>query len=521
MKAAPKRQIVDAVKAVRAGDLTQLEAVRSADPAEVEALLHSSMAGDAGDVSAERRAPVATGIGASPGAAAGQVYFDVDAALDAADRGETVLLAAVETTPADEPAMHIADGIITASGGLASHAAVVARGWGLPAVCGAETLTFDVAAEPRTMSITTSDGVVVITEGETVTIDGAAGEIYQGDLGVDAAGVPDELFQLLAWADEVRGDAVGVRTNADTAADAAKARELGAEGIGLCRTEHMFLGARLPVVQRVLRSDEGSAEADAAIAELVEQQRADFGGVLEAMDGLPVIVRLLDAPLHEFLPENDEHNPMLGVRGVRLAIRRPSIYLAQVRALALALDDRRAAGGAPVAEVMIPLVSAAGELRVMAEMVRGELASHGHDDVPVGTMIETPRAALTAAELAPHADFFSFGTNDLTQLTFGFSRDDLEAPIIGRYIDDGVLATNPFAELDQSGVGQLVTMAIENARAAAPDLSVGICGEHGGNPASIRTLVAAGVDYVSCSPFRVPVARLTAAQLVAELADDG
>jgi len=464
---ATRRPIVEAVQAVHAGELTRAEAVAAADPAEVESLLHASM--DGGDGSDGGLEAVAVGIGASPGAAAGQIYFDVDAALDAADRGETVLLAAVATSPADEPAMHVADGIITASGGLASHAAVVARGWGLPAVCGAEALSFDTASEPRTMSIATDDGVVVVAEGEVVTIDGAAGEIFRGDLGVSSAGVPDELFELLAWADEIRGDAVGVRANADTAADAAKARELGAEGIGLCRTEHMFLGEHLPVVQRVLRAAEGSDESAAAIAELVEQQRADFVSVLAAMDGLPVIIRLLDAPLHEFLPESDEHNPMLGVRGVRLAIRRPSVYVEQARALALAIDDRIAAGGTPKAEVMIPLVSAAGELRVAGELVRDELAAHGHGDVPIGTMIETPRAALTAAELAPHADFFSFGTNDLTQLTFGFSRDDLEAPIIGRYVDDGILDANPFGELDRSGVGQLVTMAIENARAVAPD----------------------------------------------------
>jgi len=513
MTTAPKRTIVDAVRAVRRGELTQLGAVRAVDPAEVESLLHASMSADA---HAAEPQPVATGIGASPGAAAGQVYFDVDAALDAADRGETVLLAALETTPADEPAMHIADGIITASGGLASHAAVVARGWGLPAVCGAEALAFDTAAEPRTMSITTNDGVVVITEGEVVTIDGAAGNIFRGDLGVSEAGIPDELFELLGWADDVRGSAVGVRANADTAADAANARELGAEGIGLCRTEHMFLGDRLPFVQRVLRATEGSPEAADALTALVEQQRADFVAVLEAMDGLPVIIRLLDAPLHEFLPENEEHNPMLGVRGVRLAIRRPSIYRAQVEAVALALDDRVAAGGAPIAEVMIPLVSIVGELQMAVDLVRSELLARGHGDVPVGTMIETPRAALTADELALHADFFSFGTNDLTQLTFGFSRDDVEAPVISRYLDDGVLAQSPFAELDASGVGALVTMAVERGRTADPDLSVGICGEHGGDPASIRTLVAAGVDYVSCSPFRVPVARLAAAQIVAE-----
>lgn len=493
------------VAEVNGGTLTREAAVQRLQPAHVQSLLHAGVDG------ADGPGPVATGVGASPGAAVGQVYFDVDAVLDAADRGELVILAAEETSPADEIAMRVAEGILTTKGGLASHAAVVARGWGLPAVCGAGTLELiDTASGTRAMAV---DGIAVITEGDTITVDGASGDIFVGDLGVAQGDVPDELFELLGWADGIRGDAIGVRANADAGDDAMVARKFGAEGIGLCRTEHMFLGDRLPVVQRVLRSTRGTPESDAALDELVSVQQSDFVEVLTAMDGLPVVVRLLDAPLHEFLPDADEHNPMLGTRGVRLAIEHPELYAAQTRALAAAVAERRAAGGTPLVDIMVPLVATRTELATAKATIVAELEAHGLADINVGTMIETPRAALAAAEIAEVADFFSFGTNDLTQLTFGFSRDDVEQRVIGPYVDGGLLTANPFETVDDV-VAQLVHSATEEGRATAADLIVGVCGEHGGDPASIAAFHVAGLSYVSCSPYRVPVARLAAAQTV-------
>jgi len=519
--------IDEAVAAVAAGTISERDAVMAVSPTDVEVALHAQF--DGGGTA------IATGIGASPGAAVGQVYFDVDGCLDAADRGELVILAADETSPADEIAMRMAEGIITAKGGTASHAAVVARGWGIPAVCGADMLTF-------------SDGFLRVGEetiaaGDTISIDGATGEIFLGDLGAGGGGGSDALDQLLEWADSVRGDAVGVRANADSGADAAQARTLGAQGIGLCRTEHMFLGERLPLVQNVILAADDEA-ASSALEALGEMQRIDFVELLEAMDGLPVTVRLLDPPLHEFLPDatelavaeatgtldaNDtivaaavhqwsEQNPMLGTRGVRLAIVRDGLYRMQVKSLLAAIADRVGAGGEPKVDIMIPLVSDVAELALVREWVVEEIDGFAGDlgasTIKIGTMIETPRAALTATAIAPAAEFFSFGTNDLTQLTWGFSRDDVEACVISRYLDLGLIDANPFERLDRTGVGALVAAAVDAGRAANTDLEVGVCGEHGGDPSSIEFFVGVGVDYVSCSPYRVPVARLALAQAI-------
>ena len=354
-------------------------------------------------------------------------------------------------------------------------------------------------------------GDLTVAEGEIITVDGTSGTVLLGGMDVDQPDAPPELDILLAWADDVRRDGgVAVRANADTGPDAAEARSLGAEGIGLCRTEHMFLGDRLPVVRRVLTAATDE-ERNAALAELEEVQRHDFEQILEAMDGLPVTVRLLDAPLHEFLEESHEQNPMLGLRGVRLAMAMPELYLTQVRALLDAVGDRRSAGGDPKVEIMVPLVSIGEELEAAAAAIAGELANAGLTGIPVGTMIETPRACLRAGELAEYADFVSFGTNDLTQMTYGFSRDDVETSVVAPYMARGWLARSPFDALDQDGVGELVAIAVERGRMAKPELKCGICGEHGGDPSSIGFVVAAGLDYVSCSPPRVPIARLAVA----------
>jgi len=520
-------KIDEAVAAVAAGTMTEREAVLAVSAAEVEAALHAQFDGGG--------TPVATGIGASPGAAVGQVYFDVDSCLDAADRGELVILAANETSPADEIAMRMAEGIVTAKGGSASHAAVVARGWGIPAVCGADAFTFTDGA----MQV----GDVTIVAGDTISIDGATGQVFLGDLGAGGGGGSEALDQLLAWADQARGSTVGIRANADSGPDAAQARSLGAEGIGLCRTEHMFLGERLPIMRAVILASDDQARAKALEA-LKRLQEEDFTELLTAMDGLPVTVRLLDPPLHEFLPERieleveyatgepdaeqervlsavrewAEHNPMLGTRGVRLAILLDGLYRMQVQALLTAVVRRVAAGGSPHVDIMIPLVSDVGELALVRSWVQDEITAFAGDlgsgEITIGTMIETPRAAITADQIAAQADFFSFGTNDLTQLTWGFSRDDVEARVIGRYRELGILDANPFERLDRAGVGALVRDAIVEARLVNPSLEVGVCGEHGGDPSSIEYFVSIGVDYVSCSPYRVPVARLALAQAI-------
>jgi len=508
--------------------LSHADAILRVTGDHLDQILHPQIEGE--------RTVLASGLGASPGAAVGKVFFNADAAVDAYDEGDDVILVMDETSPEDVHGMAIAEGILTSKGGLASHAAVVARGWGKPAVCGAEMI--DIGDTEFTV------GSVVVRQGDTISLDGAAGEVFLGAVDLSEGEVPPEMDVVLGWADEIRAGRMGVRANADTPEDAVKARGFGAEGIGLCRTEHQFLGERLPVVQRMILAGNEDEEA-AALEMLAEVQRSDFLGLLEAMDGLPVTVRLLDPPLHEFLPDlNDlaaaeatgrlddagrrmlsaaraqhEENPMLGTRGVRLGILKPALFAMQTRALAEAAVQRRSAGGHPIVEIMVPLIINRAELDLVRGWIEDELRSvigEEHDGltITIGTMIETPRAAICAASIAPGADFFSFGTNDLTQMTLGFSRDDVEARIMGEYLDRGLLGANPFQTIDRQGVGVLVERAAAEARAAVPGLKLGVCGEHGGDPESIQLFADAGLDYVSCSPYRVPIARLAAAQAI-------
>ena len=496
--------VVAAVQAVERCELDRTDAVLGVAPADVEHLLHPKMT-DA--VSA----PVAArGVAASPGAASGRVCLSVAAVLDAEDEGIPAVFVRPFTTPADEVAMAAASAIITAKGGMASHAAVIARGWGIPAVVGVEALAVDAAAGTARL------GDAELRDGDPITVDGSAGTIMLEASEVGQVQIPDELFTLLGWADELGGGRLAVRANADDASSAQLAREFGAVGVGLCRTEHMFMGERLPLIQRAI-TDGGRASLDA----LVDVQVDDLVEMLEVMDGLPVVVRLLDPPLHEFLPDHPElaeENPMLGVRGARLGVLRPELYRAQAAAAAEAAARRVVAGGDPQVKIMVPLVVGGPELAHVRDAVADELAGHesrlGGRSIPVGAMIETPRSALAAAEIAGCADFLSVGTNDLTQMTFGFSRDDIESRIMRPYIEHGLLVANPFETLDESGVGRLVSDAVAGAHAARPGIEIGVCGEHGGDPASIAFWAAAGVDYVSCSPHRVPVARLAAAQAV-------
>ena len=536
------RMAVDMVGEPELG-VTRAEALERISEDHLASVLHPQFAGSPEHV-------LTKGLGASPGAAVGRVYFTADDAAAAAGRGEQVVLVRSETSPEDVHGMLAAEGILTARGGLVSHAAVVARGWGKPAVVGAEAVRID----GRTFSV----GGVTVAEGDWISLDGGTGQVVAGQVPLTAADPPPEFDLVLAWADEIRAGHLGVRANADTGEDAANARSLGAEGIGLCRTEHMFLGEdRLPVVRRMILAG-SPAEESAALEELLAVQREDFLAILTAMDGLPVTVRLLDPPLHEFLPSIhelavkeatvgldaeerrlyaaaktwQEANPMLGTRGVRLGVLKPGLYAMQVRALMEAARQRVAAGGHPVVEIMIPLTVSREELALarswVQEAVAEELADPSHDggtgagrdgaggsiDVTIGTMIETPRAALLAGEIAEVADFFSFGTNDLTQMTFGFSRDDVEGRMMSAYLELGLLPRNPFEVVDPDGVGELVRLGVQRGRATRPGLKVGVCGEHGGDPESIATFYEAGLDYVSCSPFRVPVARLAAAQAV-------
>ncbi len=480
---------------------------------------------------------LAKGLAASPGAAVGKVYFTADDAVNADERGEKVILVRSETSPEDVHGMMVSQGILTARGGLVSHAAVVARGWGTPAIVGADAVKID----GKKFRV----GDVVVNEGDVISIDGTTGEVMLGAINLAAAEPPPEFHKILKWADDVRKGKLGVRANADTGEDAANARKLGAEGIGLCRTEHMFLAPdRLPVVRQMILADT-PAEETAALAELGRVQQIDFEQVLDAMDGLPVTVRLLDPPLHEFLPSVEElrikkavagltpteraelkaaeewaeHNPMIGTRGVRLGVMKPGLYAMQVRALMAAAAALRSKGKNPIVEVMIPLTVTREEMAMARAWVQTEIdaAVKGLKNKPkvtIGTMIETPRAALRADEIAEESDFFSFGTNDLTQLTFGFSRDDVESKMMPAYLEQGLLKRNPFETIDKGGVGELVRVGTKRGRDTKKHLKIGVCGEHGGDPESIQLFYEAGLDYVSCSPFRVPIARLAAAQAV-------
>jgi pyruvate, orthophosphate dikinase len=516
-----------AVEMVDEGLIDTTEAVLRVQPAQLDQLLHPQFDPKA------KFTVLAKGLNASPGAAVGKVYFTADVAEARHEAGERVILVRPETSPDDLHGMIAAEGILTSRGGLVSHAAVVARGMGKPAICGAEAVKIDLAAR------TFAAGGVTVNEGDVISINGTTGEIVVGEVPVITPEPSGPFGIILGWADELR--TLKVRTNADLPEDARKAREFGAEGIGLCRTEHMFLGDRLPIVQRMILADTPDDEAS-ALEELRAQQESDFEGILEAMDGLPVTVRLLDPPLHEFLPDYEEllvkqakgeitpdelklmkasefwreSNPMLGTRGCRLGIIKPGLYRMQVRALMQAAVTRRAAGGNPVVEIMIPLIVSEPELKLLEVWTREEAEkvlreSNVQIDYLVGTMIETPRAALVADGIADVAEFFSFGTNDLTQMTFGFSRDDIEGRFMSEYLEYKLLAANPFETLDVEGVGQLVRMGVEKGRAARPGIKLGICGEHGGDPASVAFCHEVGLDYVSCSPYRVPIARLAAA----------
>ncbi|MFF0270434.1 pyruvate, phosphate dikinase [Kribbella sp. NPDC004536] len=495
---------------------------------------------------------VTKAIGASPGAASGRVVFTSAAAVEAAERGEKVILVRRETNPDDLHGMIAAQGILTSRGGKTSHAAVVARGMGKTCVCGAEELDVNVAQGTITVR------GAVLRAGEVLSIDGTTGEVFRGEVPVVPSPVVryfegtlaptdgDELVasvhRLITRADDVRR--LGVRTNADTADDAARARRFGAEGIGLCRTEHMFLGERRESVERLILAD-NDADREAALAELEPLQRGDFLELLDAMDGLPVTIRLIDPPLHEFLPSMEElavkvavarergassdhdekllaaverlheQNPMLGLRGVRLGLVIPGLFAMQVRAIASAAVELREQGKDPRPEIMIPLVGAVQELHLARDEVSRVLAEVGVE-VPIGTMIELPRAAVIADQIAEAADFFSFGTNDLTQTTWGFSRDDVEGAFFSRYLEKGIFAVSPFESIDREGVGALVRTGVDRGRATKPDLKLGVCGEHGGDPDSIHFFNEVGLDYVSCSPFRVPVARLEAGRAALE-----
>jgi pyruvate, orthophosphate dikinase len=503
-----------AVDMVDEGLISREEAVVRIDPGQLDQLLHPRIDPD---TSYEA---VATGLNASPGAASGGIVFDADTAEERGKDGSAVILVRWETTPDDIHGMIAAQGILTAHGGMTSHAAVVARGMGKPCVAGCEALSLDAAAK------TASLNGHKLNEGDVITIDGGTGEVIIGEVPLIAPEINEDFEMVLGWADDFRR--MKVRANADTPEDAAKAREFGAQGIGLCRTEHMFMADdRLPVVREmIMASDED--ERRAALDKLLPHQQADFEGIFEAMAGLPVTIRLLDPPLHEFLPPLEEAkddrmrariralqeaNPMLGARGCRLGLQYPEIYEMQVRAIiraAAAVHERT--GDAPLVEIMHPLVAFREELRRLRELTIETASDEADVEYLVGTMIELPRACVRADEIAEEAEFFSFGTNDLTQTALGFSRDDAEGKFLTHYLQDGVLERNPFETLDQSGVGDLMRIAVERGRQTKPDIKLGICGEHGGEPASVAFCHTLGLDYVSCSPYRVPLARLAAAQ---------
>jgi pyruvate,orthophosphate dikinase len=577
-----------AVDMVNEGLISKEEALLRIDPKHVVQLLLPRFEDSARQQAVRDDRLLAKGLNASPGAAVGQAVFDADRAAERGEAGEAVILVRPETSPDDVHGMIASKGILTARGGATSHAAVVARGMGKPCVAGVETLRVDLAN--RQMSV---DGRTV-SEGDTISIDGATGEVFLGAISAIAPKFSEEreLSQILAWADDIRR--LEVWANADYPRDAERAREYGAQGIGLCRTEHMFFEEeRLPIVDKMILSADEAArieneltelEAQAghgsrndaklqerlatvreraetseavrdyreALAQLLPIQKGDFRGVLAAMQGLPVVIRLIDPPLHEFLPSYDEliadvtalrirgnnpkelaekeellravgtmreQNPMLGLRGIRLGILYPAIIDMQVRAILTAAVELRQEGLDVRPEIMVPLVGTPEEMRFARERIERvahEVLAESNVELhyKIGTMIEIPRAALTADEIAQDAEFFSFGTNDLTQTTYGYSRDDAEGKFLLRYVEMGILPTNPFQELDRIGVGKLMQMAVQAGRATRPDLEIGICGEHGGDPSSVEFCNSIGLNYVSCSPFRVPVARLAAAQAV-------
>jgi len=516
---------------VKEGLITKEEAIMRVDPKRVEQLLHPMV-----DPKAPKNV-IAKGLPASPGAASGKVIFDSEEAAELSEKGERIILVRDETSPEDIKGMARSKGILTSRGGMTSHAAVVARGIGKPCVVGAEEIEVDYEKEEFRV------GDVTVKKGDIITIDGSTGDVMIGEVPtIDPEFFP-EFSELLEWADEFRW--IGVRANADTPQDAERARKFGAEGIGLARTEHMFFeGERIYAMQEMILA-KTKEEREKALSKLLPMQREDFKGLFKAMDGFPVTIRLLDPPLHEFVPKTEEQikelsertgipveeikakaealreaNPMLGHRGCRLGITYPEITEMQVRAIFEAACEAKKEGVKVYPEIMVPLVSVKKEIEIQKEIIdkiaKDVMEETGIEiEYSVGTMIELPRAALTADEIAEVAEFFSFGTNDLTQTTFGFSRDDV-GKFVPKYIELGILEDDPFQVLDQRGVGQLVKIGIEKGRGTRPDLKVGICGEHGGEPTSVKFCHRVGMDYVSCSPFRVPVARLSAAQAVIE-----
>jgi pyruvate,orthophosphate dikinase len=527
-KRTAKAALKIAVDMASEGLITKEEAVARVDAAALDQLLHPTL-----DPQAPRDV-LTKGLPASPGAASGQVVFDAETAERLNELGEPVILVRIETSPEDIHGMHAAKGILTARGGMTSHAAVVARGMGRPCVSGAGSISIDNAG--KLMRI----GDRLLKERDIITIDGATGEVMAGEVPTVKPELAGDFGTLMGWADQVRR--LKVRANAETPLDCRTAREFGAEGVGLCRTEHMFFdAARITAVRQMILAENEVGRRE-ALAKLLPEQRADFTAIFTEMAGLPVTIRLLDPPLHEFLPHEDaefaivaqaagvsvemlkrraaelhEFNPMLGHRGCRLGVTYPEIYEMQARAIfEAALDVAKASGDAPIPEVMIPLVATKRELELMKEIVdqtaKAVFAERGASvDYLVGTMIELPRAALKAGEIAEAGEFFSFGTNDLTQTTIGISRDDA-GRFLTQYVDKGIFARDPFVSLDVEGVGQLIEIAVERGRATRPGIKLGICGEHGGDPASIAFCEQAGLDYVSASPYRVPIARLAAAQ---------
>jgi pyruvate,orthophosphate dikinase len=506
-----------AVDMTAEGLIGREEAVARIDPTQLDQLLHPRLDPNAEfDVAAQ-------GLNASPGAASGKIVLDADSAEDSGKAGEAVILVRWETTPDDIHGLIQAQGVLTAHGGMTSHAAVVARGMGKPCVAGVEGLEIDTGA--KTIRL----GGQELHEGDVLTIDGGTGRVIVGEVPLVPPAINEDFETILGWADELRR--LRVRANADNAEDAAKAREFGAQGIGLCRTEHMFFGEeRLPLVQEMILAGDEDGRRD-ALDRILPFQQSDFEGIFEAMAGLPVTIRLLDPPLHEFLPPLDEasdermrrrikalteQNPMLGTRGCRLGIQWPEIYEMQVRAVARAAKAvRERVEDPPLVEIMHPLVGFREELRRLRELTERVMQEEAPElEYLCGTMIELPRAALRADEIAEVADFFSFGTNDLTQTALGMSRDDAEGKFLTFYLEDGVLERNPFEVLDQDGVGDLMRIAVERGRGTKPEIHLGICGEHGGEPSSVEFCHRIGLDYVSCSPYRVPLARLAAAQAV-------
>lgn len=535
-KRTTKAAVKIAVDMVNEGLITKEEALLRIDPEQIDQLLHRQI-----DNTVQLN-PIAQGLPASPGAASGKVILNADLAEKVGEAGERVVLVRNETAPDDIHGIVYSQGVLTARGGMTSHAAVVARGMGKPCVCGCETIKIDTEAK-----LFTVNGVIV-KEGDVITLDGSTGKVMLGEVPMIEPTLSDDFETLLSWANDIKR--LAVRANADTPGDAVKAREFGAEGIGLCRTEHMFMAQeRLPSVQEMILS-ESLADREAALAKLLPFQRDDFYGILKAMAPKPVTIRLLDPPLHEFLPDHEslmleiaemrhnkadqydifareelakkvhklsEANPMLGHRGCRLGLTYPEIYIMQARAIFEAMCLLKNEGIETFAEIEIPLVMDNMEFTLLREdilAVYEEVKTAGGIELNfvLGTMLELPRACIVADEIAQQAEFFSFGTNDLTQTTFGFSRDDAEGKFIPVYLEKKIIKDNPFAVLDRKGVGALMKIAVEKARAARPEILMGICGEHGGEPSSVEFCHLIGLDYVSCSPYRIPIARLAAAQ---------